>query len=312
MASNNLTTGLTDHMSTFYDKVFLERAKCVLVYDVGAQVKKIKRNMGTTVKWNRMTPLAVATTPLTEGTTPSAVALATTAVSATALQYGNWTQTSDLYELTSIDAGLKEEVEIMGQNAGETIDTLIRDELDGGGTVQLVNDTAIGSIVATEILDGVEIRKARRALFLAKAPKFADNYYRSVIPTSVAADLRGDSEWLDARRYVDTSDILSDEIGRLHGVRFIETNNEMVAADAGAASVDIYTTFIFGQHAYGTVDLAGQNGPRVIVKNPSSSDTSNPLDLYSTVGWKANFVSKVLNSAWLIELKTASSFGTNT
>lgn len=108
-------------MSTYYDKVFLERAKLVLVYDTGAQVKKIKRNSGKTVKWNRMTPLAVATTPLTEGTTPSAVAMTTTAVSATAAQYGNWTQTSDFYELTSIDADLKEEVEVMGQNAGETI-----------------------------------------------------------------------------------------------------------------------------------------------------------------------------------------------
>lgn len=311
MASNNLTTGLTDHMSVFYDKVFLERAKLALVHDVGAQVKKISRNMGATVKWNRMTPLAVATTPLTEGTTPTAVAMSTTAVSATAVQYGNWTQTSDFYELTSIDAGLKEEVQVMGQNAGETIDTLIRDELDGGGTVQIVNSLDLTAVTATDIIDGVEVRKARRALFLAKAPRFPDGSYRAIIPTSVAADLRGDSEWLDARRYTDASQILSDEVGRLHGVRFIETNNEMVAADAGSGNVDTYTTFIFGQNAYGTVDLAGQTGPRVIVKNPSSSDTSNPLDLYSTVGWKANFVSKVLNSAWLIELKTASTFGTN-
>ncbi len=299
-------------MSTFYDKVFLERAKLVLVHDVGAQVKKIARNMGTTVKWNRMTPLAVATTPLTEGTTPTAVAMSTTAVSATAVQYGNWTQTSDLYELTSIDQGLKEEVQIMGQNAGETIDTLIRDELDGGGTTVFVNGLVASTVTATDIIDGVEVRSARRTLFLAKAPKFADGYYRSVISTSVASDLRGDSEWLDARKYVDPSDILSDEIGRLHGVRFVETNNEMVVADGASSNVDLYTTFIFGQHAYGIVDLAGQNGPRIIVKNPSNSDTSNPLDLYSTVGWKANFVAKVLNSAWLIELKTASSFGSNT
>jgi len=125
-------------MSTFYDKVFLERAKLVLVYDAGAQVKRIKRNMGTTVKWNRMTPLAVATTPLTEGTTPTAVDMSTTAVSATAVTYGNYTQTSDIFELTSIDQGLKEQAEVMGQNAGETIDTLIRSELDGGGTVQIV------------------------------------------------------------------------------------------------------------------------------------------------------------------------------
>jgi N4-gp56 family major capsid protein len=298
-------------MSVYYDKVFLERAKLNLVHDVGAQVKRIARNMGTTVKWNRMTPLAVATTPLTEGTTPSAVAMSTTAVSATAVQYGNWTQTSDLYELTSIDAGLKEEVEVMGQNAGETIDTLIRNELDGGGTSQVVNSKAVSAVTATDILDGVEIRKAVRALRVAKAPMFGDGMYMGIIPVSVSADLRGDSEWLDAHRYVTPENIKNGEIGRLHRVRFVETNNEMIGSNAGSGNVDVYTTFIFGANAYGTVDLAGQTGPRIIVKNPSASDTSNPLDLYSTVGWKANFVSKVLNSAWLIELKTASTFGAN-
>lgn len=312
MASNNLTTGLTDHMSVYYDKVFLERAKLTLVYDKGAQAKKIQRNMGKTVKWNRMTPLAVATTPLTEGTTPTAVAMSTTAVSATALEYGNWTQTSTLYELTSIDQNLKEEVETMGWNAGETLDTLIRDELDGGGTTQIVNGLALTAVTATDIIDGVEIRKAVRTLFLAKAPKFKDGYYMGIIPTSVAADLRGDSEWLDARRYVNTTEILNGEIGRLHGVKFVETNNEMVAANAGSGNVDTYTTFIFGANAYGIVDISGQSEPKVIVKNPGANDTSNPLNLYSTVGWYALFVAKVLNSAWLIELKTASTFGSNT
>lgn len=298
-------------MSTYYDKVFLERAKLTLVYDVGAQVKRLARNMGKTVKWNRMTPLAVATTALTEGTTPSAVAMSTTAVTAVAAQYGNWTQTSDFYELTSIDAGLKEEVDVMGQNAGETIDTLIRDELDGGGTSQIVNSLAASAVTATDIIDGVEVRKAVRTLKVNKARTFGDGHYYGIIPVSVAADLRGDSEWLDAYRYVTPENIKNGEIGRLHGVRFFETNNEMVSADGGSGNVDLYTTFIFGANAYGTVDLAGQTGPRVIVKNPSASDTSNPLDLYSTVGWKANFVCKVLNSAWLIELKTASTFGSN-
>jgi len=312
MASNNLTTGLTDHMSTYYDKVFLERAELMLVHSVGAQVKRIERNAGKTVKWNRMTPLAVATTPLTEGTTPSAVAMSTTAVTATVAEYGNWTQTSTFYELTSIDPGLKEEVEVMGQNAGETCDTLIRDELDGGGTEQVVNSLAVSAVTATDIIDGVEIRKAVRTLKLNKALKFGDGQYRAIIPVSVAADLRGDSEWLDAYRYVTPENIKNGEIGRLHGVTFYETNNEMVSANGGSGNVDVYSTFVFGMNAYGTVDLAGQQGPRVIVKSPDSNDTSNPLDLYQTVGWKAYFVAKVLNSAWVIELKTASSFGANT
>lgn len=311
MASNNLTTGLTDHMSTYYDKVFLERAELMLVYSVGAQVKRIERNMGKTVVWNRMTPLAVATTPLTEGTTPTAVAMSTTAVSATVAEYGNWTQTSSFYELTSIDAGLREEVEVMGQNAGETIDTLIRAELDGGGTAQVVNSLDVTAVTATDIIDGVEIRKAVRTLKVNKALPFEDGNFRAVIPVSVASDLRGDSEWLDAHRYVTPENIKNGEIGRLHGVTFFETNNEMIGADAGSGAVDVYSTFVFGKNAYGTVDLAGQQGPRIIVKSPSNADTSNPLDLYQTIGWKAHFVCKVLNSDWLIELKTASSFGAN-
>ena len=212
MASNNLTTTLTDHMSTFYDKVFLERAESTIVYGVGAQVKKLMRNSGKVVKWNRMTPLSLATTALTEGTTPSAVAMATTVVTATAAQYGNWTQTSDFYELTSIDAGLREQVDVMGQNAAETIDELIKLELEGGGTTQLVNGTAIGSIVATEVLDGVEIRTAVRTLKVNKARKFAGNTFKSIISVTVAADLRGDSEWLDANRYTTSEFIKNGEI----------------------------------------------------------------------------------------------------
>ena len=308
----SITTGLTQHMSIFYDKMFLERAKMVLKYDVGADIKKLAKNMGKTVYWNRMSPLAVAITPLTEATNPSDVDMTSTIVSATVAEYGNWTKIGSLYSMTSIDEGLKEHVSVHGQNAGETIDTLIKNELAGGGTTQIVNGVAaVSSIATSDTIDGAEIRKVVRNLFLAKAPKFEDGLYKAIVPTSVVADLRGDTEWLDAYRYTDASNIRSGDVGTLHGVRFIETNNEEVVADAGAGNVDVYSTFVFGKHAYGIVDLAGQAGERIIVKNSDSSDTSNPLDMFSTIGWKAFFAVKVLNSAWLYEIKSASSFGTN-
>lgn len=308
----SITTGLTEHMSIFYDKMFLERAKMVLRYDIGADVKKIAKNMGKSVYWNRMSPLAVATTPLTEASNPLDVNMTSTIVSATVAEYGNWTKVGSLYSMTSIDEGLKEHVEVHAQNAGETIDTLIKNELAGGGTTQIVNGVAaVSSIATSDTLDGAEIRKVYRNLFLAKAPKFEDGLYRAIIPASCVHDLRGDTEWLDAYRYTDASPIRSGDVGTLHGIRFVETNNEEVTADAGAGNVDVYTTFVFGKHAYGTVDLAGQSGQRIIVKNPSTGDTSNPLDMFSTIGWKAFFAVKVLNSAWLYEVKSASSVGTN-
>lgn len=307
----SITTGLTQHMSIYYDKRFLERAKLMLKHDIGAVVKPLPRNSGKTVYFNRMTPLAVATTPLTEATNPSDVDMTSTVVSATVAEYGNWTKVGSLYETTSIDVGLREHVDVHAQNAGETIDTLIKNELDGGGTEQLANSKDITAQTATDIIDGYEIRKAVLTLQKAKAPKFENGYYRSIVPVSVAQDLRGDSEWLDAYRYTNTENIQNGLLGRLHGVEFFETNNETVVADAGSGNVDTYTTFVFGMNAYGIVDIGSDSEPKIIYKKPGASDTSNPLDMFSTIGWKALFVAKVLNSAWLIEIKSASSFGAN-
>lgn len=307
----SVTTGLTQHMSIYYDKRFLERAKLMLKHDIGAVVKPLPTNSGKTVYFNRMTPLAVATTPLTEATNPSDVDMTSTIVSATVAEYGNWTKVGSLYETTSIDVGLREHVDVHAQNAGETIDTLIKNELDGGGTEQVVNAKAISAVTATDIIDGYEIRKANLTLKKAKAMPFENGYFRAIVPVSVAQDLRGDSEWLDAYRYTNTENIQNGLLGRLHGVEFFETNNETVAADDGSGNVDIYTTFVFGANAYGMVDIGSDSEPKIIYKRPSDSDTSNPLNMFSTVGWKALFVAKVLNSAWLIELKTASSFGAN-
>ncbi|MCA9358254.1 N4-gp56 family major capsid protein [Candidatus Kaiserbacteria bacterium] len=308
---SSTTTGLAEHMSIYYDKRFLERAKLMLKYDIGAVVKPLPQNSGKTVYFNRMTPLAVATTPLTEATNPSAVDMTSTIVSATVAEYGNYTKVGSLYETTTIDVGLREHVDVHAQNAGETIDTLIRDELDGGGTAQIVNGLALTAVTATDIIDGYEVRKAALTLKKNKALPFENGYFRAIVPVSVAQDLRGDSEWLDAYRYTDASNIRDGQIGRLHGVEFYETNNEVVSADAGSGNVDVYSTFVFGANAYGMVDIGSDSEPKIIYKRPGASDTSNPLDMFSTIGWKATFVAKVLNANWLIELKTASSFGAN-
>ena len=47
------------------------------------------------------------------------------------------------------------------------------------------------------------------------------------------------------------------------------------------------------------------------MKNPGANSTDNPLDQYSTVGWKMPFAAKTLNSNWLINLKTGATDGFN-
>lgn len=312
------TSGLSNLMSTFYDKVFLERAKNELRYDFGATVKKHAMNMGKSIIFNRLTPLALVTAALTEATNPAEVAMTSTQVTATLAEYGTYTTIGSLFKMTSIDEDLKEHVEVHGQNAGESIDNLIRLELSANATRQLVATTAAisstSAIHTSDVITGLEIRKAVRTLKINKAPRFAGALYRGIIGPQQAMDLFGASEWLDAHRYTTSDAIERGVIGKLHGVEFVETNNPTVALSGGfsASTTDVanvYDTYVFGRGAYAMVSLDSFSAPKIYVKNPGAGDTSNPLDLWSTVGWKMPFAAKTLNSSFIVKIMTGATNG---
>lgn len=302
------TTGLSNILNIYYDKVFLDRAKLMLSHDFGAQRKTIPANMGKQVIWNRFTPLPVATTSLTEGSAnPSPTDMSTTQVTTQMATYGNYTAVSDMFNLTSLDVNLKEHVEVHAQNCGETLDTLIRNELSAGGTAQIVGSKALSAVTATDVMTGAEIRKAVRTLKLNKAQRFDNGYYRGIIQPNQSYDLFGNTEWLNSISiYTDPTQLKAGIVGKLHGVEFVETNNGASAA-SGSAGATVYDCYVFGKNAYGTVSLDNQPGNRIYVKTPGPQDTFNPLDIFSTVGWKAFFAVKTLNSTWVIIIRTGAS-----
>lgn len=315
--------GLTSTMQIFYDRVFLERAKTELRHDFGAQVKNIPMNSGKTVYFTRFTPLALATTALSEAVNPSAVDMTAATVSATLADYGTYTTVGSLYSMTSIEDGLREHIEVHGQNAGETIDRLIRTELASGATSMLVSTstggaanstTAITTIHTSDTLSGLEVRRVVRALKVAKAPRFENAMYRAIVGPYTAMDLMGSTEWLDAHRYTNTDAIMRGVIGKLHGVEFVETNDQHFTLTGGFSTsatdvANVYSNFFFGKEAYGVINLGSIRAPKVYVKNPGANSTDNPIDQFSTIGWKMPFVSKTLNSDWLINLKTGATGG---
>jgi N4-gp56 family major capsid protein len=327
-------------MSIFYDKVFLERLKAMLRFGVGAYTRSIPANSGKTIIFNRMSLPTLATTALTEGTTPSSIALSTAQVTATINIYGSFTQTSEFFAETSIDEGLKEQVSVMGQHGAETVNQIVRGVMTSlqttpGSTIQrasaLATDFLVGT-TATAVLTGQEVRRAVRTLKTNKSMPFEDGYFKCIIPVEAAYDLRGSTEWLDAQRYTDPSLIKNGEIGRLHGVIFYETNDATVTAGGtvtatqnfvatgttlpivansltgtGATTTPIYETFVFGQQAYAVTTIEGADSgkdPVIILKKSDSSDTSNPLNLYSTIGWKSKFAAIMLNTLWSVAVRS--------
>lgn len=308
--------GLTQTMQLFYDRVFLTRAMVELRHDFGAQVRPVPMNAGKSIVWTRFTPLAIVTTALSEGSNPTATDMTATNVSATLAEYGAYTTVSSLYSMTSIETGLKEHIEVHGQNAGESIDQLIRTELAANATAALAQFpsgaaavSSFSTIHTTDTLTGLEIRRAARTLKNNKAQKFDNGLYRGILGPYVAMDLMGNSEWLDAHRYTTSDAIERGVVGKLHGVEFVESNNQYFVLSTGFSTsatnvADTYITFVFGKNAYGVVNLASITAPKVYVKNPSGSSTDNPLDLFSTVGWKMPFATKTLNANWIVGIAT--------
>ena len=98
-------------------------------------------------------------------------------------------------------------------------------------------------------------------------------------------DLQEDDAFVKVSQYQDKENIYTGEVGRLFGVRLVETTEAKVFEGAGASGADVASVIVLGQYAYGVTSLKGAK-PRVIVKPAGSAGTADPLDQISTVGWK--------------------------
>lgn len=305
-----LTTpgNLTSTMQIYYDRIFLDRAMQEMSYSYLATKKSIPRNSGKTVYFTRYTPLAAVTSAATEGINPTGVNSTATTVSATVGIYTAFEQVSTFFELTTIDSGLKELVEVHGQNAGESLDTVLGNVMSAGATGVTANSIAqLTAMRATDTLTVAEIRSILKTLKVNKAPKFENGKYRAVISSQGIYELQGDTaagNWINIGLYnsAENAKMLKDGvIGSLYGFDIKESNNQITESIATTASpITGYLSFFAGKNAVAEVDING--GARVIIKKPGANDTSNPVDMYSTVGWKVDaYTAVVLNSNWIIK-----------
>lgn len=297
------TSGLSAEVSTYYEKTFLKRAEYEQVFAQGLQKRKQPANEGKTVNFTRHTPLATATTALTEGTNPTEVALTASTVSATLAEYGNTVKISRFLTLTSIDANNKEKIAVVGQNMGETIDELVRNELFTGATAQLGGGAgAVSAIAASDVLSASEIRKAVRTLKNNKARAYSGGNYSWVMKTGPfpAYDLMGDSTFVQADTYDNAAkNIYRGDLGVLYGVRFWESPNQKTTS----STTTVYSNFIHGEDAAGVTELEGDAVKLYIIPH-TQIDSGNAAGRFSLVSWAGSHVSKTLNSTWLIDVKT--------
>ncbi|MDI6787546.1 MAG: N4-gp56 family major capsid protein, partial [Planctomycetota bacterium] len=126
------TLTITETIPRYYEKVLLDRLEAMLQFYEFADKKPIPQHAGKIITFTRYTNFAAQTTALTEGTTPTALQLSAANVTATLTQYGGWTNPTDFLSLIAIDDVTESSVELLGYNAGLSLDTLVRNVLSGG------------------------------------------------------------------------------------------------------------------------------------------------------------------------------------
>jgi N4-gp56 family major capsid protein len=301
-----LLAGLSPEMKTYYDKKLLARLLPNLVFMQFGQKRPIPKNGGKTIEFRQFTALSPATTPLTEGVTPTGNSLNVTSKTATIAQYGDFIEISDVLDLTAIDPVLDETADLLGEQAAQTLDVIVRDILAAGTTVQYANGRTARNQVATgDNLTVLEIRKAVRTLKKNKVKPLEGGDYVCICGPSAIYDLQSDTKWEQAAQYAGSKQIFSGEVGRLYGVRFIETTQSPVFAAAGAGGIDVHASIVLGRDAYGIVDVSGSGAVQNIIKPHGSSGTADPLNQRATSGWKAMFTAVRLEELAILRIEHA-------
>jgi len=230
--------GMSSEMKTFYDKVLIEYASPALVHEQFAQKRPIPKGSGKTIEFRKFNTLDKALTPVAEGVTPSGNKLTVVPVTATVDQYGDYIEMTDMFEMTAIDSVILEATKVLADQAGRTMDTVVRNAMLGGTNVMYCPAVSSGvettvssrsALGTTALLRVKDIFKAAAALRSQNAPTF-DGYYIAIVHPYVAYDIMQEAgdKWVDISKYTDPSNIMRGEIGSIGGVRFVQTSEAKI------------------------------------------------------------------------------------
>lgn len=306
--SSTSGNNLAPEIKTYYSDYLIELAEAQLVHDQFGQKRNIPSGNGKSIEFRQFTPLAKITDALVEGVTPDGQALDTSTITATVKQYGGYVIITDMLDLTAIDNIKTEAVQLIGSQAGRSLDTVVREVLNGGTNVQYHEGERANraAITAADTLTVKAVRAAVRTLKRQNAETI-DGSYVGIIHPDVAFDLMSDDAWVEWHKYTDNESMFTNEIGKIANVRFVETTEAKIFTKAGTGSMDIYSTLIIAKNAYGTTNIEG-GGLELITKQKGSAGTADPLDQRSTVGWKATKTAERLVEDYMVRIETACSY----
>lgn len=330
MANPQTYASLSDAQRNAYNMVLLERAYPYTPMFKDGVKATISEHQGTTMEWriygsavgttlaDAGAGLPLATTALTEGVAPAETQIAVTKISKAVQQFGAWSKLSDLLVHQGIDPIWTELYEMLGEQAGQTLHTLLINDIAGGTNIQYAGTTATtrATLAAGDKMTSAEIREGVRSLRRAKTPTFPDGFYHGLLHPDIEYDLMNDTDWKTISQYnggtaSGSNSLIKSSIGDYLGVRWMTSTD----APKFSSTVPVYGTLIYGPRWYGTVELGAYPTPTVNTQNqrgmrvtgvPVDTETKDdPLGQFGVAGWKTSYGGKILQQWRGVRIETA-------
>lgn len=287
-----------------------------LYFDAIVDVKPTNQtHRGSSVTFFIYDDLAAQTSALSETVDPDAIAASDTTVVATPVEQGAVLKTTAKLRATSLLPVDADMANLIGYNAGISLDTLAQTVVSGGSNVRYAGTASSrATVVPTSTIASANVQRARVDLVNANVMPTNGSLYWSFIHADVSYDLQRDTStgnWLTPHQYSAPENIWSGEIGAFNGFRFVETPRALLVADAGSSptTTDVYCTLFGGKQALALAhgNSEGYGRYPTIVRGPMV----DALQRIQPIGWKWFGVYKRFREASLRRVESGSSIGAN-
>ena len=111
--------------------------------------------------------------------------------------------------------------------------------------------------------------------------------------------MQNDPEWIEAHKYTTPENIYEGELGKIGGVRFVESSEAKVYEGG------VFGCIFLGANAYGVTEIEG-GGLKTIIKQLGSSGVADALDQRASIGWKAIKTAEILLEPYIIRVECKS------
>lgn len=220
---------------------------------------------------------------------------------------------TDQVSLINEDPVLNETASLLAQSLRETEDELTRNML--AATAAFINCTGgVNGDNPTELtrtdIDGVITTLYNANARMISQPiegenKFGTNAIResywAMANSQLIQNLEAVTGFVSKAAYSNYQSTLSAEWGAVSNLRFLMSSLGSQTANASGLNATVFNVFCTGQESYGCIDLDGASA-QFIYRPLGYGD--DPLLMRQSAGFKFAEAQRILNDAWIINLRT--------